>query len=520
MGSLGNDKGIETSVTVSADTPRSATAKDESIRPLRPVEAIEGHGPEAEFPKLKLRLRNLAPKITNTSTDEIPDAAITDPAGDHQTGCMPSRVMDEPSGQHESSLHWTHTTPTTEASTPPSQPAVKPGSASNPIDVDTLKTPSPHKFLLDRPIGYFAPLPLGYRPSRPKLAPKLYTPNGAVIDPSMIRGHQSHDIYQILATRKVPTPHGLTFTRPQIGPAVTPPKALAAASRFQGPHSNGPANIPPQHQPYPTILPHHPSRPHNPYPTFYQTPANGYSIFPIQDETLLRKRAVQYILNHSRPRPRKRRLSDDPDETSSSEYESTPSDANTKRARKTTRTPTKIPPPDFPATNTPSTGASEENMFDRNLKLTEMVEHMQLVTSLLMMYPYSGDQKGLREDISMLATVTDKRLQAWLSAEAELEVETRERRRTTVTTPTPSPCNAPVMHGMNIPSWHGRAQTRVVVLMEDTIRKQQEEREKRTKETELRRYLSGESNVWGKSEEQVDAGGEVAGPPVDSGVAP
>ncbi|KAL5376169.1 hypothetical protein DPSP01_010635 [Paraphaeosphaeria sporulosa] len=87
--------------------------------------------------------------------------------------------------------------------------------------------------------------------------------------------------------------------------------------------------------------------------------------------------------------------------------------------------------------SSPSTGISKDNVFDHNLKLAELVEHTQLLMAMLMTYPRTQDQKGMREDIAMLATVTDKRLASWESAESEYDQDTRQR-LTSAATPSPS----------------------------------------------------------------------------------
>jgi len=509
--SSADDASTDTPSTIGVATPQSGIFEHDTIRVMRPGESVEHHLSTEEPPRLKLKLRNLASKAVNAFAGEIPYATLATPVA--ESGHLTSIATGKPTGQHEASHEWSHATPSADTPALPVPSTVKPGSVNNPIDLDTYQTLSPHKFR-DRPTSYFAPLPLQYRPSRPKLPPKIYTPNGAFIESGVIGGHQSHDIYQMLAARKdVPAPPCSSFATPQIDPAVLKPGRHATAPRTQRKHNYQPVHVQPRHQPRSAYVQQHLPRSHGPYTTFYQTPANGYYVFPKQDETLLRKRSVQYVLDHARPRPRKRRLSDDPDATSGSDYE----DASraTKRTRKDTRTPTKTP--EVSATSTPSTGVSEENMFDRNLKLTEMVEHAQLMASLLMAYPYSADHKGMREDIAMLAGVTEKRLEAWLSAEDELELETRKRRTSSATAPKPSLHKSPFKGAA--PASRARTQSKVLALTEDMIREQRQAQEKRGKEEELRRYLSAESSVWEKQVTKGDGSAYMASY-ASSGVAP
>jgi hypothetical protein len=54
---------------------------------------------------------------------------------------------------------------------------------------------------------------------------------------------------------------------------------------------------------------------------------------------------------------------------------------------------------------------------DPHFQLTPLIEHATLLTSLLRTYPQSKDQKGLRENIAMLASVQNQHLADWLSFE-------------------------------------------------------------------------------------------------------
>jgi hypothetical protein len=500
----------DTPSTISVGTPQQQISEYDTIHVMRAEETIENHPSIQKPPKLKLKLRNLPRTVMHAFACEVPHATPTTLAFDIDNSTK--NAMGYTIIQPEASQQQSHQTSLLEASAPLQNSEVKSGSANNPIEIDTIETPYPPKSH-NRPSTYFAPLPLQYRPSRPKLLPGHDTPNGAAVLSGEVGSHQTHAIYQMLAARDdVPKKLNPNSVKPQIGPAVSQPGRHAAAPRSQARHNYHQVHAQPVYQTHSPNVPLHPSRSHNTYTTFYQTPNNGYAIFPKQDEVMLRKRAVQYVLDHARPRSRKRRLSDDPDVTSSSEYE----DASraTKRTRKETRAPEKTP--DASATNTPSSGASEENMFDRNLRLTEMVEHAQLMASLLMAYPYSADQKGMREDIAMLMTVTEKRLQTWLSAEHELDLEFRKWMASSMTSPTPSLRELFTKNTM--PDAHARSQSKITVSIEDITRGERRVQQEREKEEELRRYLSADSSVWEGHTRESD-GGPLTASRVDSGVA-
>ncbi|KAJ4376615.1 hypothetical protein N0V86_006729 [Didymella sp. IMI 355093] len=120
---------------------------------------------------------------------------------------------------------------------------------------------------------------------------------------------------------------------------------------------------------------HAPARPNTPY--FSRIPL-GYAYaasVPLNEEQL-RNKALQYVREYSRS-PRKRKMANDIDEISG------------------------------PVTILP----------DPHFKLTPLIEQACLLTSLLRVYPQSTDQKGLREDIAMLASIQNQHLADWLNFE-------------------------------------------------------------------------------------------------------
>ncbi|KAF2442832.1 hypothetical protein P171DRAFT_433225, partial [Karstenula rhodostoma CBS 690.94] len=132
--------------------------------------------------------------------------------------------------------------------------------------------------------------------------------------------------------------------------------------------------------------------------------------------------------------------------------------------------------------STPSTGRSEDNIYDRNLKLAELVDHTHLLTAMLMTYPRSTDQKGMREDIAMLATVANARLASWKSAESEFDRDTRQR-LSSAATPSPN------MVGPSNTRLDDRKKAAGQVATEGRMGK-------RSEGDEVRKYLSAHSEVW------------------------
>jgi hypothetical protein len=123
-------------------------------------------------------------------------------------------------------------------------------------------------------------------------------------------------------------------------------------------------------------------------------------------EDLLRQKALWYIREHSRPQPFRKILAADLDETSASETEHPISD------RKTGAT-----------ASSPVKTKKMSVYQDPSDLLTPLIAQSSLVHSLLNIYPRSTNKKGLREDISMLLSVQNQNVHAWMNAES------RKRRR-------------------------------------------------------------------------------------------
>jgi hypothetical protein len=180
---------------------------------------------------------------------------------------------------------------------------------------------------------------------------------------------------------------------------------------------------------------HAPARPNIPY--FPRIPP-GYAYaasVPLNEEQL-RNKALQYAREYSRS-PRKRKMANSIDETSG------------------------------PVTILP----------DPHFQLTPLIEQACLLTSLLRVYPQSTDQKGLREDIAMLASIQNQHLADWLNFEVG-----QSRKIASPHTPRVSR-NATVVFDKPAP----RSLTAEEVIEAERKRKQDEE---------VRSLLSAGATVW------------------------
>ncbi|KAF2241292.1 hypothetical protein BU26DRAFT_525466 [Trematosphaeria pertusa] len=481
--------GKATPATNGSTPPGDMVVEGDTIRVLRSGEQVE------DWEANNCKPLALAPKpaqATRARSHSFTSVADAPDPGHVAHGTT------ERTEQHEVSTPDVQT-PSTNGPSTPAQPAKSSGSANNPIDIETLQPPPPHRFAKER-VDYFVPTRL-YRPLRPKPVP-LVTPNGArILGP--VGGHHDHGIYQMWAAKNnVPEPPG--WSNAVSGAASTNwqagvPRSGAIAT---GPYGYQYANASSMHSAVPVASAHVPTTygtaqaTYHPYGVSYPAPHYGPPTFPYPTEELLRKRAVQYILDNSRPRARKRRLSDDPDETSSSVYEDEP--PTSKPTASAPRTSSKSPI--TPSGADPGTSASgRENPSDRYRSLTELLEHTQLLTSLLQSHPHSTDQKGLREDIAMFAAVSNARLQSWLFAEDELARRGRKRRRTSTETGV-SPTTARTARNINGAHAHATKNSDAPVLLPGDIgQKQQAEQEKRSQDEQVRQYLSADSSLWEKS---------------------
>lgn len=369
---------------------------------------------------------------------------------------------------------------------------VNPGGVRDPIDVDALPSPPPPHRFLHRHYNHHNPM---LPPSWHNAPPTLLTPNGAKILAGKVSGHGSHDVHKGYIDRKnAPAPPGFADNCTKLSADILGGKAPSvrflpsAIRRSESVSRNGHRGslvAVPQYA-MPLRMQHQGQfHDHRANARLNPTTVNSYPIYPSVNEEHLRQRAVQLVLDNTRPRPRKRRLADDPDETSSSEYEVEeldPKNETTTPPSSLHRPTTPLQPVEAEDVSTPNTGVSEEAIYDRNLKLAEMVEHTQLLTAMLMIYSRSGDQRDLRDDIAMLARVTNKQLSNWVSAEEKFELETQQRLRLAQTL---SPNVTESSNGLG-----DEEMARIVA-----IATQAAETQKKQQDDEVRRYLYAGSDV-------------------------
>lgn len=333
--------------------------------------------------------------ITRNSSSPSKDAAFSMPSSElseltptsPSTGITPegrSPVKPGPYQQEQPK-------PSTEQVMTAMKKLVTPGSSHNPIILIEDSPPSklqvrmkqhadiePHKFQNRHSKLYT------YKAPRLALAPK--PANG-----STFTGHPGHDMYRMRTAKMAPPAwnqqvwQGLPFE------LQYPMSAQYLASH---PSSN---HLPP-----------------GPAMQYYSSPPLPYVQYtapPTLSEDQLRNKALQYVREYLRASPRKRKMPDDPGETSDSEpgkidLESAPHlrDPHTPRA---------------PSSS--SISRAKKNpvtiLPDPHFKLPPLVEQASLLTCLLQAYPHSNDQKNLRKDIARLATVQNQHLADWLNFE-------------------------------------------------------------------------------------------------------
>jgi hypothetical protein len=218
-----------------------------------------------------------------------------------------------------------------------------------------------------------------YITPRPALTPRAA--NGTTFT-----GHPGHDMFRMRAAKMATT--GWHVSAPQQDRQDIPFAARHLASQPGG-AQYAPARIP--------YFPHPP-------------PAYPHHVIPMHlNEEYLRSKALQYVRECSRSSPWKRKMAEDPDETS--ESDSTEDDLAVE--------------PSLRKSLFESAGDKHVRfkngpvniLPDPHFQLMPLIEQASLLTSLLRVYPRSIDQKGLREDIAMLASVQNQHLADWLNFE-------------------------------------------------------------------------------------------------------
>lgn len=320
------------------------------------------------------------------------------------------------------------------------QKLVPPGSSHNPIVVledspppkvrpqtRDYKRVEPHRFQSRHSKLYT------YKPSRPALVPK--TANG-----NTFTGHQSHDIYR-MHTAKMATPAWEPIGQQGISFEMQYPMS----AQYLTPRPNA-SYCPPQ--------PHVQHYTHN-TPTYPQS-----MTIPLPTEEQIRKKALQYVREHSRLSPRKRKIAEDPDETSDSESEEIDLEVTLS--------------PDDRVQVLPK-GSSYDVLPNPSFQLTTLIEHASLLTSFLRVYPQSADQRGLREDIAMLASVQNQQLADWLNFEVQQSQDEKTMHTPRLTISSDEPTNLPARL---------------------TDQGQAEAEKRKTQDEEIRALLSADAKLW------------------------
>jgi hypothetical protein len=169
-----------------------------------------------------------------------------------------------------------------------------------------------------------------------------------------------------------------------------------------------PAQHHPKHMPYFALPPTHcdESKYHHP---LIPKPADSNALLPHpyafqKQEEHLRQRAVQCIREFSRPRPRKCNL-EDQEVTSGSKYDS-PSATLQLNVNETSEQGLRN-----------RCTRNGHTSINRNLDLSHLISHTQLLTEMFHVYPSSRDKVGLREDMESLISVQNQRFHGWAASE-------------------------------------------------------------------------------------------------------
>ncbi|KAK1907078.1 hypothetical protein P3342_006266 [Pyrenophora teres f. teres] len=216
---------------------------------------------------------------------------------------------------------------------------------------------------------------------------------------STFTGHQSHDIYRMM--------HAKISAAPEFSPnAARARNAPNASSESQYPRS---AHVLTQQ--------HDQSKYQSPYvqPYVYPTPMIHYPTTPFQNENMLRDKAAQYIREFSGALRHKKMLSDvGPVRVSAQEGEQTMVDDRHSWSKPLLQR--NIIPPSIPQTGAHS---SIHQNVHRGVNIHHLTESTSLITSLLQTYPSSSNQRGIREDISIMASLQHQHIIEWLKAESQ-----------------------------------------------------------------------------------------------------
>ncbi|KAH8728051.1 hypothetical protein GQ44DRAFT_724591 [Phaeosphaeriaceae sp. PMI808] len=243
-----------------------------------------------------------------------------------------------------------------------------------PLPSRPLHSQEPHKFQNRHRLLY------KYNSSKAKLEPRLAVG-------STFTGQKNHDMYRMMNAKAAVS----------IGASPTKSRNVTYGVPFE---TRFPLLA--QH------LAHQTTKDTQNRPTYAQRHSQMRMSLGGETESMLRKKAVQYIRESSRSQPHNM-LSDDVDDTSTSESDP-------------------ISTQNIVSKNTHDRASSSLIRMKKKKLLvfrdssnhtTSLVTQTSLLTALLQVYPKSIDKKGLREDMAMLVSATNRRLGEWMKSETE-----------------------------------------------------------------------------------------------------
>ena len=204
---------------------------------------------------------------------------------------------------------------------------------------------------------------------------------------STFTGHQSHDIYRMM--------HAKTKAPPNFSLSAVPGRnTLTAPFESQYPRTA------------PVLTQQHGQ--HHEYPT----PVFCYPVAPSQNEYIIRDRAAQYIQEYSGASAHKRRHSDFGYDEIGNPEAGQPTVNNQPPWSRQPPHQTIVP------LFKPQFGLIHQNIHC-GVNTHHLIEHASILTSLLQIYPNSSNQRGLREDISMLVSLQNQHIAQWIKAESQ-----------------------------------------------------------------------------------------------------
>ncbi len=296
---------------------------------------------------------------------------------------------------------------------------------------------------------------------------------------SVVNGHQSHDIYQMMRAQNIAAYQNQRNSAPVPLPSMQP-----VPYQVQYPMS---ANFIAQ----PRTIANDPSILYNSIFGLSVSKNSPFTIAP-PDEEVLRRKAMQHVREHQRPIQRKRRLFEvDPDETSVSSLEEDASVvAKTSAAKSSKPLLNTIASPPYSHSVRPLQRQGtkpppvhhqqrrQEEVDDPNYRVSHLFDQTIILASMLQMYPFSKDKSDFREEIAMLTSVHHEQLIAWKNDGKNAEKaanEARKRRKTNAGTDTAA----------TRPTGAGKGNEKT-----------------KNQDNEMREVLSAKSGMWQDGEQQ------------------